>query len=131
MAPTKLIKFCRFTVHSKPNNMTLSIFPGKIPETRNIYIFLISVWSSPNIPHKQTNQSHANLLSIANISRCFFSFFFFFFRFPSDLKIKGSSLKKNCKQLDFHTMILTILIKSCGFIEHDKYWGGKTDAIGF
>ena len=33
MAPTKLIKFCGFTVHSKPNNVTLSAFPEKIPET--------------------------------------------------------------------------------------------------
>ena len=33
MAPTKLIKFCRFTVHSKPNNVTLSALPEKIPET--------------------------------------------------------------------------------------------------
>ena len=33
MAPTKLIKFCRFTVHSKPNNVTHSAFPEKIPET--------------------------------------------------------------------------------------------------
>ena len=29
----KLIKFCGFTVHSKPNNMTLSTFPEKIPDT--------------------------------------------------------------------------------------------------
>ena len=33
MAPTKLIKFCRFTVHSIPNNVTLQAFPEKIPET--------------------------------------------------------------------------------------------------
>ena len=32
MAPTKLFKFCGFTVHSKPNNVTLSAFPEKIPE---------------------------------------------------------------------------------------------------
>ena len=32
MAPTKLIKFCGFTVHSKPYNVTLSAFPEKIPE---------------------------------------------------------------------------------------------------
>ena len=31
MAPTKLIKFCRFTValHSEPNNVTLSAFTEK------------------------------------------------------------------------------------------------------
>ena len=33
MAPTILIKFREFIVHSKPNNMTLSAFPGKIPQT--------------------------------------------------------------------------------------------------
>ena len=33
MAQTILIKFCTFIEHSKPNNMTLSAFPGKIPET--------------------------------------------------------------------------------------------------
>ena len=33
MAPTILIKCCRFIVHSKHNNMTLSAFPEKIPET--------------------------------------------------------------------------------------------------
>ena len=36
MYPTKLIKFCGFTVHSKPNNVTLSTFPEKIPETGKI-----------------------------------------------------------------------------------------------
>ena len=38
MAPTILIKFCAFIVHSKPNNMTLSAFPGKIPQIRKIDI---------------------------------------------------------------------------------------------
>ena len=38
MAPTILIKFSGFIVglYSKPNNMTLSAFPGKIPETRKL-----------------------------------------------------------------------------------------------
>ena len=36
LAPRKLIKFCRFTVHLKPNNVTLSAFPEKIPETEII-----------------------------------------------------------------------------------------------
>ena len=43
MAPTKLIKFCGVIVHSKPNNMTLSAFPGKIPETRKIDFNFLSV----------------------------------------------------------------------------------------
>ena len=36
MVLTVLIKFCAFIVHSKPNNMTLSPFAGKIPESRKI-----------------------------------------------------------------------------------------------
>ena len=39
MAPTILIKFCGFIVHSKHNNMTLSAFPGKIRETGKIYFY--------------------------------------------------------------------------------------------
>ena len=31
-----LIQFCRFIVHSNPNNMTLSSFPGKFPEAVKI-----------------------------------------------------------------------------------------------
>ena len=34
MAITILIKFCEFIEYSKPNNVTLSAFPEKIPETR-------------------------------------------------------------------------------------------------
>ena len=40
VAPTKFIKFCRFTVHTKPNNGTHSAFPEKIPETEINLIFL-------------------------------------------------------------------------------------------
>ena len=32
MAPTNLNKFCGFLVYSKLNNITLSVFPEKIPE---------------------------------------------------------------------------------------------------
>ena len=38
MAPTIFIKCCGFIVHSKPNNITLSAFPGKIPETWKIFL---------------------------------------------------------------------------------------------
>ena len=31
-----LIQFCRFIVHSNPNNMTLSAFPAKFPEAVKI-----------------------------------------------------------------------------------------------
>ena len=43
MATTVLINFRGFIVHSKPNNMTLSAFPGKIPETRKIVFNFLSV----------------------------------------------------------------------------------------
>ena len=33
VAPTIFMKFCGFIAHSKPNNVTLSAFPEKIPET--------------------------------------------------------------------------------------------------
>ena len=42
-ATTILIKFCGFIVKSKPNNMTPSAFPGKIPETRKIVFNFLSV----------------------------------------------------------------------------------------
>ena len=43
MAPTILIKFCGFIAHSKPNNMTQSAFPEKIPETKEIVSDFLSV----------------------------------------------------------------------------------------
>ena len=41
MAPTNLIKFFGFIVHSQPNNMTLSAFPEKVPETEKNIFFII------------------------------------------------------------------------------------------
>ena len=43
MAPTILIKFREFIVHSKPNDMTLLAFPEKIPETGKIVFNFLSV----------------------------------------------------------------------------------------
>ena len=34
MAPMILIKFGDFIVHSKLNNMTLSVIPGRMPEAK-------------------------------------------------------------------------------------------------
>ena len=42
IAPAILIKFCGFIVHSKPKNMALTVFPGKILDTRKI-VFKYSV----------------------------------------------------------------------------------------
>ena len=36
MALTILYKFCGFIVHSKRNNIALTVFPGKILDTRKI-----------------------------------------------------------------------------------------------
>ena len=57
MAPTKLIKFCSFTValHSKPNNVTLSAFPEKI-----LVIRKNNFYPSPNVAPKPTDQSCSN-----------------------------------------------------------------------
>ena len=43
MALTLLFKFCVLIVHSKPNNMILSAFPGKILETRKIVFTFLPV----------------------------------------------------------------------------------------
>ena len=45
-----LIQFCKFIVHSNPNNMTLSAFPGKFPEAVKVnlnflYFACASYWS--------------------------------------------------------------------------------------
>ena len=57
MAPKTLIKLGGLIVHSKPNNMILSAFHGKIPETgKNIF----KKFSSPNVGPKPTNQSRSN-----------------------------------------------------------------------
>ena len=73
-ASTKLIKFCRFTVHSKPNNVTLSAFPEIIPEPEKKFNY--SVWPSPNGAPNPTDQSHP-FSSPANISIPAFFFFIF------------------------------------------------------
>ena len=43
MAQTILIKLSGFIGHSKSNNMALSAFPEKIPETRKIVFNFLSV----------------------------------------------------------------------------------------
>ena len=43
MSPTISIKFSGFIVYSKPNNMILSAFPGKIPATRKIVFNFLSI----------------------------------------------------------------------------------------
>ena len=62
MSPTNFIKFYGFILHLKPNNVTLSPFPEKIPEPekKNYYF---SVGESPNVAPKPTDQSRSNSIS--------------------------------------------------------------------
>ena len=80
-------KFCEFIAHSKPNNMTLLAFPGKIPETREI---VFNFFPSSKVALKSTDHCCSNLISgvlLPISSACFF-------RCRATPKIKGSSHKK-------------------------------------
>ena len=57
MAPTIFIKFDAFIVHSNPNNMVLSAFPGKIFVTRIIFL---NFFLSSNVAPKVNEQSCSN-----------------------------------------------------------------------
>ena len=94
MAPTILIKFSGFIVHSKHNNMTLLAFPRKIPEIGK-YIF--NSFPSPKAGPKPNHQSHSTSTSmfLSQISRTHF------LSFHPNPKIKSSSHKKKIKNLDF------------------------------
>ena len=87
MAPTIFIKFCGLIVHSKPNNLILENFPGKIPETGKIFV---KSFPSPNAGPKPTHQSRSKSISrvLSQISRSLV------FSFRPNPKIKGSSDKK-------------------------------------
>ena len=114
MAPTSLIKFCGFIVHSKPNSMTLSAFPGKIPETRKIVFNFLS--ASPNVAPKPTGQSHSKSISKAPLQTSLAHFFVF------DLhpQLRVVHIRKKFKICIFSKMAPAILIKFCGFIVHWK-----------
>ena len=93
-----LKNICEFMVHSKPNNMTLSIFLRKIPGTRFFLIICVtgaqprptSYWSLswPNIAPKPTNLVQIWYLEFP----C--KYFLAVFVFRPTLKFKDSSLKK-------------------------------------
>ena len=111
MTPTILIKFFGFIAHSKPNNIKLSAFPEKIPETSKLFLIFRP---SAKIAPKPTDQSCSNSISglplqISSASP---------FRFRVTPKIKGSSHEK--KILNFSKMALTTLIIFFGFIAHSK-----------
>ena len=89
MAPTTPIKFFfGFIVHSKPNNMTLAAFPGKIRELKKIVFNFLSV-ALPNVESKPTDQSRSHSICRVPLQISLAHFF----RFRSTPKIKGSSHK--------------------------------------
>ena len=114
MAPTILIKFCVLIVYSKLNNVILANFPGKIPETGKIFFKFF--FPSPNAGPKPTHQSRSKSMSriLSQISRILV------FSFHPNPKIKGSSHKKEFKNLIFSKMAPTILIKFCVLIVYSK-----------
>ena len=90
------------------HNITLSIFPEKIPETRNFF-FKFYVWPSPpNIAPKSTDQSRSNPLSRV-LLEIFLGVFFFVFDQSSQLwvvlfkKLKFRFSKNGFK--DFHDIL--------------------------
>ena len=98
MAPTKLIKFCRFTValHSKPNNVTISVFPEKIPEIEKKNVtFLCNCRLTERLTQLTKLIQFRYLGPPANISIPVY------FLFRLTVKIKGDSHKKKIKHLDF------------------------------
>ena len=109
MAPTILIKFCGFIVHSKPNNMILSAFAGKIPVTRKIIYNFLSV---ANVAPKPTGQSRSN--SVSKVPLQISLAHFFVFDLPSKLRVVD--IRKKIFIFIFSKMALTIFIKFCGFI---------------
>ena len=106
MAPTILMKFCGFIVDPKVNNMTLSAFPGKIPETGKIYFkFYPSPYAGPKRNHQSHSKSTFRVLS--QISRTMFLVF------TLTLKLRVVHIRKKFKNLIFSTMAPTILITCC------------------
>ena len=72
MALTIFFKFCGFVVHSKPNKMAITVFPGKILDTRKIvFKFPVCHVTAP----KPTDQSCSN--SIFGVPLLIFPAFFF------------------------------------------------------
>ena len=115
MVLTILFKFCGFIEHSKPNNMTLSDFPGRILETRKIVLNFLSV-ASPNVAPKPTDQPHSYSVSRVSLQISLAIFF------VSDLlsKLRVVHIRKIFKIFILSKVAPTIFIKFCGFIAHSN-----------
>ena len=74
MVPMILIKFSGFILYSKPNNMTPSAFPRKIPETKKIYLIFNP---SPNVAPKPTGRSRSHSIPRVPLQISFVHFFVF------------------------------------------------------
>ena len=90
-----LIKFCGFTVHSKPNSVTLQAFPGKIPETEKKLIFLCE----RRLTERLTRLTY--LVQIRYLGSLCKYLHSLFFQFRLTVKIKGSSHKKKLNISNF------------------------------
>ena len=90
MAPTKLIKFCRFTValHSKPNNVTLSAFTEKIPEIEKKNLTFLCDRRLTERLTQLTNLIQFRCLGPLQIST-------FFFHFRLTVKLRVIHIRKN------------------------------------
>ena len=96
MAPSKLIKFCGFTVHSKPNNVTPSAFPEKIPETE---IKNLTSLCDRRLTERLTQLT--NLIQFRYLGPpCKYLNSLFFFIFDLLLKLRVDHIRK-IKHLDF------------------------------
>ena len=113
VALTILINFFEFIVYSKSNNMALSTFSGKIPETGKIFfIFFVS----PNVGPKPTDQSRTNSIYIVLLQISLIPIFLF----DVSSKLRVVHIRKKFKILIFSKMAPTILIKFCGFIVYSN-----------
>ena len=119
MAPTKMIKFCEFTVYSKPNNVTLSACPEKSLKLKK-KTFLCDRRLTERLTQLTNLVQFRYLGPPAKYLHARF--------FMLDIvKIKGNSHKKKCKIFIFSKMALTIFINFCGFIVHSN----PRSTIGF
>ena len=110
MATTNLIKFCGFIVHSKPNNMTLSAFPGKPLKLENSFLIFCP---SLNVPPKRTDQSRSHSISMVHLQVSLANFFFVF-----DLrsKLRVVHIRIKIKIFIFPKMASTIFINFVGIL---------------
>ena len=104
LALTALIKFCGFIVHSKPNNVILANFPGKIPETGKHFLNLFRLQTQGLIQLINLVQTRHIGLSYKYLQLVLF-IYLFFFCFRSTLKIKGSSHKEKINLFIFSKIV--------------------------